>query len=129
MNDEQQTVAEVFACLQEKLDNVSTLSTQITHLYETQITAEKENTMKEEAVRIAKDRVALLTHPERNTTVYESIFPIKRPLQTGTLLLLLVFGLFFISISLGLLMKFLGINLDVELRIPGSIMKPPMIRR
>ena len=129
MNDEEQKVAEVFACLQEKLNTVSTVSTQITHLYETQLALEKENTAKEEAVQIAKDRVALLTHPERNTTVHESIFPIKRPLQTGTLLLLLVFGLFFISISTGLLMRFLGIGLNIEMQIPGSIMKPPILRR
>jgi hypothetical protein len=109
-------------CLQTAVSEKTQGSFSVTSLYDQKLQLQKSIDDKIKTNQVSKDRVALLTNPERKTTVYESWFPLQRPLKLSTLLILLVIGLFFISISIGILLKQFGITLDISLvtRIPGA---------
>ena len=92
-------------CLQTAVSEKTQGSFSVTSLYDQKLQIQKSIDDKIKTNQVSKDRVALLTNPERKTTVYESWFPLQRPLKLSTLLILLVIGLFFISISIGILLK------------------------
>ena len=117
-------LSHALSCLQGEVKRLTDASSGISDLYDTKTALQKELKAKKEALQIAKDRAELLRNPEQKTTVYESWFPLLRPLNKITALLLLVFGLFFISVFTGLFMKYMGITVDISLTtrmsgIPG----------
>jgi len=107
------TVSKTTACLEEKINSNNNLSSDIMWNYDMFSLLNKQLTHAQAQVQISKDRVGMLTTPEQKTTVYESWFPLRRPLQTSSFLLLLVFGLFFITIFFGLLLSQGGIFVDI----------------
>ena len=109
-------------CLQAEIVRLTNSSSDISTLYDTKSTLQKELKAKHEALTISKERVALLRNPEQKTTIYESWFPLQRPLKMSTLLILLVFGLFFISVATGSILRQLGVSVDIALamRVPGT---------
>ena len=115
-------LSQALSCLQNEITAQTQTSTSVTTLYDQKNQLQKRIDDKHKSNQVAKDRVALLTNPERKTTVYESWFPLQRPLKLSTVLILLVIGLFFISIFIGILLKQFGITLDISLetRIPGA---------
>lgn len=90
--------------------------------YDEKMRLQREIDTKTKGIQVAKDRVSLLTNPEQKTTIYESWFPLERPLKMSTVLILLVFGLFFISLFTGILLRQIGVTIDVGFirRIPGA---------
>ena len=115
-------LSQALSCLQNEITAQTQTSTSVTTLYDQKNQLQKRIDDKHKSNQVAKDRVALLTNPERKTTVYESWFPLQRPLKLSTVLILLVIGLFFISIFIGILLKQFGITLDISLetKIPGA---------
>lgn len=104
-----QDVSNTLSCVQSKIDEARKTSSELPGLYQIQSDLQTEYQTKTDAMNISKDRAALLTHPEQKTTVYESWYPIHRPLRTTSFLLLIVTSLFFFSIFLGLLARQLGV--------------------
>jgi hypothetical protein len=113
-------------CLETKIDEARGTFSDISTLYTQHSALQGEYQTKTDALKISQDRVKLLTHPEQNTTVYESWFPLHRPLQTSSLLLLIVTSLFFFSVFVGLLARQMGLFVDLGYMYrpaaPGSIM-------
>jgi hypothetical protein len=60
---------------------------------------------------IARDRVSYIRHPERNVSNYESWFPIDRPIQTFSLLIIMSLTVFLGTFLLLLLLSFMGVNI------------------
>lgn len=110
-------------CLQAEITRLTGGSSTVSDLYDQKAILQTQVQTKADALKIAKDRAALLTNPEQNTSIYESWFPLKRPLRSTTLLILTVFSLFFISVFLGLVMKQLGFFVDISLliKVPGAL--------
>jgi hypothetical protein len=110
-------------CLQAEITRLTSGSSTVSDLYDQKALLQNEIKVKSDALRIAKDRAALLKNPEQNTTIYESWFPLQRPLRSTTLLILTVFSLFFMSVFLGLVMKQLGFSVDISLlvKVPGAL--------
>jgi hypothetical protein len=106
-------MANTLGCTQTKITEKMHLSTNVSNLHDTHASARTDLEAKKEALSIAKERAALLNAPQNHTTVYESWFPLHRPLKTSTFLLLIVFALFFLSLFLGLLMRQMGIFVDL----------------
>lgn len=113
-------------CLETKIAEARATSSDISTLYTQHSALQGDYQTKTDALKISQDRVKLLTHPEQNTTVYESWFPLHRPLQTSSLLLLIVTSLFFFSVFIGLLARQMGLFVDLgymyTASAPGSIM-------
>ena len=72
----------------------------------------------EEDLHVAKDRASLLHHPEKNASIHSSWFPLVKPIQTTTFLILLIFALFFTTVAFGMLMKELGFYLEIGFLFP-----------
>ena len=106
-------VTNTIGCLETKILGARNTSSDVATLYKQHATLEAEYQTKTDALKISKDRVKLLTHPEQHTTVYESWFPLHRPLQTSSFLLLIVTSLFFFSVFLGLVAKQMGVFVDL----------------
>lgn len=121
-----QDVSNTLSCVQSKIDEARKISSELPGLYQIHTNLQSEYQTKTDAMNISKDRAALLTHPEQKTTVYESWYPIHRPLRTSSFLLLIVTSLFFFSIFLGLLARQLGVFVSLGYMYtpsaPGSMM-------
>ena len=113
-------VSNTIACLQTKIVAARSSSSNIATLYQQYSTLQADYQAKTDALKISQDRVKLLTHPEQKTTVYESWFPLHRPLQTSSFLVLIVTSLFFFSVFVGLLARQMGIFVDM-----GYMYTPP----
>ena len=106
-------VTNTIACLQTRIVAARSTSSNVATLYQQYSTLQADYQAKTDALKISQDRVKLLTHPEQKTTVYESWFPLYRPLETSSFLLLIVTSLFFFSVFLGLLARQMGIFVDL----------------
>jgi hypothetical protein len=117
-------VTNTINCLQTKTRDTRSANSDITGLYQEYSALQNQYQSQQAALSISKDRAALLTHPEQKTTVYESWFPLHRPLQTSSLLVLIVTSLFFFSVFVGLLARQMGFHLDLAyIPFPGGILK------
>jgi len=106
-------VDNTMSCVEDKITQARGTSSDISSLYYQYSNLQTEYQTKTDALKISQDRVKLLTHPEQHTTVYESWFPLHRPLQTSSFLLLLVTSLFFFSVFVGLVARRLGVFVDL----------------
>jgi hypothetical protein len=106
-------VSNTIACLQTKIVAARSTSSNVATLYQQYSALQADYQAKTDALKISQDRVKLLTHPEQKTTVYESWFPLHRPLQTSSFLVLIVTSLFFFSVFVGLLARQMGIFVDL----------------
>jgi hypothetical protein len=113
-------VSNTIACLQTKIVAARSTSSNVATLYQQYSALQADYQAKTDALKISQDRVKLLTHPEQKTTVYESWFPLHRPLQTSSFLVLIVTSLFFFSVFVGLLARQMGIFVDM-----GYMYTPP----
>jgi hypothetical protein len=106
-------VTNTLNCLNTKIAEARTISSDISSLYTQYSALQGDYQTKTDGLKISQDRVKLLTHPEQKTTVYESWFPLHRPLQTSSFLVLIVTSLFFFSVFVGLLARQMGIFVDL----------------
>lgn len=124
-------MASTLSCAQQQIRTKKSLNSDIVHLHDKYLTAINDIKSKQEALDISKQRAALLNAPQNHTTVYESWFPLRRPLQTSTFLLLIVFSLFFFTLFFGILMRYMGIFVDLgyEFKAPGLSTPPSWLMR
>ncbi len=116
-------IAKYLGCAQEKLAEAEKTPSDIVSLQEQLARANSEITEAENDVNVSKERVKLLRNPERNTTVYESWFPLLRPMKLGSSLLILGLTLFMICVVLAYFMNLFGLFVDIGYRMrttPGS---------
>jgi hypothetical protein len=106
-------VTNTIGCLETKIVEARSTASNVATLYTQHATLQSEYQAKTDGLKISQDRVKLLTHPEQNTTVYESWFPLQRPLETSSFLLLIVTSLFFFSVFVGLIAKQMGIFVEL----------------
>lgn len=113
-------IAKHLACVREKLQAANTVPADIVSLQAEHARAEKELVNAQKDVGVAKERASLLTNPERKVTVYESWFPLHRPLQVSSTILLVGLTLFMFCMVLGYIMFQLGLFVDI-----GYLSSPP----
>jgi hypothetical protein len=116
----------VSLCMANSLNSVGGASSDIANLDQQilEMTQQLENS--EADIKIAKDRVAYMRHPERNTSSYESWFPINRPISFVALITLISLSVF-LAIFL-ILIAFSAFGMDLMLYInPAYINKSPLL--
>lgn len=100
-------------CLQERVRTNYGLANSI-HSSQDQIQEINNQIAQEEAnASVAKDRVSYIRNPEQNVSNYESWFPIDRPIQTFSLVVIISISLFISIFALLMLVSFMGINLSL----------------
>jgi hypothetical protein len=111
-------VEQTIRCLQEKTAQLNNVSSDIYALQQQFAVEQKNMKNASEDMKIAKERMKFLVNPEEKRTVYEGWFPMHRPLRPESMILLLAFGLFFITVFFGILMRQLGFFVNVGYILP-----------
>jgi hypothetical protein len=101
------------SCIQSQLTNLSGTSNQIHSVQEEIMKTKDTISQSEEDSNIARDRVAYIRHPERQTSYYESWFPMDRPMRTSSVPIFVGLTVFIILFSILLILSFLGIDFNI----------------
>jgi len=100
-------------CILNEINKLGASSTDIAEMQQNILSKTAELVEAEKDIALAKDRVAYIRHPEEHTSNYESWFPINRPMNSISLIILIA-----ISIFLGMfyiLMLLSAFDLDIVL--------------
>ena len=100
-------------CIQSQLTNLSGTSNQIHSIQEEIMTTKDAITQSEADSSVARDRVAYIRHPERNTSYYESWFPMDRPMRTSSVPIIVGLTVFVILFGILIIMSFMGIDFNI----------------
>lgn len=121
LRDAEAKMQESMKCLNLEINQRQSLSSDIYTLQQTAKAKSEEAKTKDTHVEAAKDRAQLLENPYNETTVWESWFPMGRTLDQGSIPVLWFLSIVFLSISFGLFLQLMGVNLE----IPGldAVMK------
>jgi hypothetical protein len=107
-------VQSVLKCLQEEIVQRENISSDIYDLQQKAKEKKEQVITKDINVRSSKERAALLRDPYAETTVWESWFPLGRPLEKSSVPVLWTMALIFLVVSLGLFLYMAGFQLEVE---------------
>lgn len=104
---------ESMKCMNLEINQRQSLSSDIYTLNQEAKTKEEDVKTKHENVKAAKERAELLQDPYNKTTVWEGWFPMGRPLEQGSIPVLWFLSIVFLSISFGLFLEMIGINIEI----------------
>ena len=104
---------ESMKCLNLEINQRQSLSADIYSLNQEAKTKEEDVKTKHENVKAAKERAELLQDPYDKLSIWEGWFPMGRPLERGSIPVLWFLSIVFLSISFGLFLEMIGINLEV----------------
>jgi hypothetical protein len=107
-------VQSVLKCLQEEIVQRENISSDIYDLQQKAKEKKEQVETKDINVRSSKERAALLRDPYSETTVWESWFPLGRPLEKSSVPVLWTMALIFLIVSLGLFLYMVGFQLEIE---------------
>jgi hypothetical protein len=106
-------VQSVLGCLQKEIVQRENISSDIYDLHQQMKEKKEQVTTKDINVKSSKERAALLRDPYSETTVWESWFPLGRPLEKSSVPVLWTMALIFLVVSLGLFLYMAGFQLEV----------------
>lgn len=106
-------VQSVLGCLQKEIVQRENISSDIYNLHQQMKEKKEQVTTKDINVKSSKERAALLRDPYSETTVWESWFPLGRPLEKSSVPVLWTMALIFLVVSLGLFLYMAGFQLEV----------------
>ena len=114
-------ITKTLACAQTTFQSQTNAPSSITRLTSELTTVRGELEQAKKNATLARDRAQMLTSPEKRTTVYEGWFPLFRPLQLTSMLIIIGFGLFFLCVALGLTTKLLGFHIQLGYELPFAV--------
>ncbi len=113
LRDTEVKMQEAMKCLNLEMNQRQSISSEIYTLNQNAKTKETEVKTKHENVKAAKERAELLRNPYEETTVWESWFPMGRPLERGSIPVLWFLSIVFLSISFGFFLQLMGVHLEI----------------
>lgn len=105
-------------CARQKINTVKASPTNVSSLQEQIVSLQKEVSLKEDQYEVAKQRAQSIYAPEQKTTDYEGWFPLGRSIQPTSLFILIGFSIFFTLFFFGMLMSFLGFDIQLSWAVP-----------
>ncbi len=111
----EQTVLNMSKCVQQDILSKQNYSGQIYNLQQEIEEKQKEVDSLTSTASEAKERAQLLENPYTKTTVWESWFPLGRPLEKNSLPVLLAVALLLLVLSLGMFLRLANIELKLHL--------------
>ena len=100
-------------CLDKEINQRQGISSDIYSLQGQVKDKEKVVETKHTNVQAARERAHLLRDPNSETTVWESWFPLGRPLEKHSVPVLWFFAIVFLVVSIGLFLQLAGFSLDI----------------
>lgn len=113
LRDTEAKMQEAMKCLTLETNQRQSISSDIYNLNQEAKAKEQEVKTKHQNVKASKERAELLRNPYEETTVWESWFPMGRPLERGSIPVLWFLSIVFLTISLGLFLQMVGLNLEI----------------
>ena len=110
----EQTVLNMTKCVQQDILSKQNYSGQIYNLQQEIEQKQQEVDSLEQTAKESKERAQLLENPYTKTTVWESWFPLGRPLEKSSLPVLLSLALLFLVLSLGMFLRLANIELKLN---------------
>lgn len=104
-------------CLDLEVNQRQSISSEIYSLQNSVKEKEKVVDTKHTNVRAAKERAHLLRDPYSEVTIWESWFPLQRPLEKYSVPVLWFFSIVFLILSIGLFLQLVGFKLDIGGRL------------
>jgi hypothetical protein len=98
-------VQSILKCLQEEIVQRENISSEIYDLHQKAKEKKEQVATKDINLQSSKERAALLRDPYAETTVWESWFPLGRPLEKSSVPVLWTMALIFLIVSLGLFLS------------------------
>lgn len=114
LRDTEVKMQEAMKCLSLETNQRQSISSDIYTLNQQAKAKEEEVKTKHENVKAAKERAELLLNPYEKTTVWESWFPMGRPLERGSVPVLWFLSIVFLTISFGIFLQLLGVKLEIS---------------
>ncbi len=111
----EQSVLNMTKCVQQDILSKQNYSGQIYNLQQEIEEKQQEVDTLESTAKEAKERAQLLENPYTKTTVWESWFPLGRPLEKSSLPVLLSIALLFLVLALGMFLRLANIELKLHL--------------
>ncbi len=111
----EQTVLNMTKCVQQDILSKQNYTGQIYSLQQEIEQKQEEVDSLEQTAKEAKERAQLLENPYTKTTVWESWFPLGRPLEKTSLPVLLSVALLLLVLSLGMFLRLANIELKLHL--------------
>jgi hypothetical protein len=136
-------VQSVLGCLQKEIIQRENISSDIYNLHQQAKEKKEQVKTKDINVRSSKERAAVLRDPYAETTVWESWFPLGRPLEKSSVPVLWTMALIFLLVSLALFLYMAGFGLEImgsakdsltsmfkktNAPVPPIVAKPPIIK-
>jgi hypothetical protein len=106
-------VQSVLNCLQKEIIQRENISSDIYDLQQKAKEKKEQVKTKDINVRSSKERAAVLRDPYAETTVWESWFPLGRPLEKSSVPVLWTMALIFLLVSLALFLYMAGFGLEI----------------
>jgi hypothetical protein len=125
LNQVETDIFNTIECLRSKIAEIKQAPTNVANIQEAVVALQGELLTKEKQLEVAKQRALSISHPERATSDYEGWFPLGRPMRPTSLFLLIGFSLFFLLFFFGILMSFLGFNIQLSWMVPGATAAVP----
>lgn len=121
LNNINNDINNTLRCITEESDSIAILNTQ-NALTRTDIAKKKKELLtRQEDIKIAQDRALLVRHPELSTSYYDGWFGLNRPMRQLSVPILIGFGVFFMTLSLFILLKIVNINTVFSVLIPRNL--------
>lgn len=113
LRDAEKELQEAMGCLDKEINQRQAISSDIYSLQGQVKDKEKIVETKHTNVKAARERAHLLRDPSSETTVWESWFPLGRPLEKHSVPVLWFFAIVFLVVSIGLFLQLAGFTLDI----------------
>lgn len=113
LRDTEVKMQEAMKCLNLEVNQRQSLSSDIYSLNQEAKVKEEDVKTKHENVKASKERAELLRSPYEETTVWESWFPLGRPLERGSVPVLWFLSIVFLTLSFGLFLQMIGITFEI----------------
>ena len=108
--------SEIFAtaaCLQEEINTLSGTTNNIQAAQSELLNLSQQIADKEADIKVARDRVAYIRHPEAHTSYYESWFPMGRPMHTSGIPYFIGISVSILLFTIFILLSILGVRISI----------------
>jgi hypothetical protein len=112
LNTAADDIFQTVSCMNEVLTGLSGVTNNIQSLQEYLLSLKTEIAQADEHVSIARDRVGYIRNPDKNTSFYESWFPLDRPMQPTSIPVFVAVNTFLFMAGVFVLMTFFGFKIS-----------------
>ena len=118
-------ISDILGCVNSTQQKLASASSDLTTLQKKYTDLKSTFQDGQKDLDISKERVKFLTRPVERATIHDAWFPLDRPLQTSSMLLILVLALFGLTLFFGMVMYQFGFFVQLGFIVPWFVPSGP----